>query len=369
MLKVKRVTTIALLVLSTLGCQQLVEPAERALRLNDIQMIGTHNSYKQFMPANELALIKQFNPQQARYLEYGFGPLDEQLDAGMRQLEIDVYHDPEGGRYSRPLMKGMVGDETTEMPEVMKEPGFKVLHVQDIDYRSSCLTFVDCLQQLKAWSHSHPRHVPILVLINAKEKQIPLPGTTKPLPFTPAVFDLLDREILSVFSSNQLIVPDQVRGDFATLREAVTQRGWPSLEASRGKVFFALDAGKEQRQRYLSGHASLRDRVMIASLPEDHDGAAYMTKNSAVRDREQIAELVRKGFVVRTTADSQTREARDNDYRRLEAALASGAQYISTDYYRANPDFSSYKVQLPDGAVARCNPRRVDPACKRINEE
>ena len=39
------------------------------------------------------------------------------------------------------------------------------------------------------------------------------------------------------------------------------------------------------------------------------------------------------GYLVRTRSDANTTEARENDYSRFEAALESGAQIISTDYY------------------------------------
>jgi hypothetical protein len=39
----------------------------------------------------------------AMELDYGHIPLKEQLDIGIRALELDVYHDPEGGRYSVPF--------------------------------------------------------------------------------------------------------------------------------------------------------------------------------------------------------------------------------------------------------------------------
>jgi len=36
--------------------------------------------------------------------------------------------------------------------EAMQAPGFKVLHVQDIDFRSHCNTFKLCLTQIREWS-------------------------------------------------------------------------------------------------------------------------------------------------------------------------------------------------------------------------
>ena len=66
--------------------------------------------------------------------------------------------------------------------------------------------------------------------------------------------------------------------------------------------------------------------------------------------------------MVRTRTDSGTHEARSGSTERKEAAFASGAQIISTDYYRADPRadtssaWSNYSVSFPDGKVARINP-------------
>ena len=43
-----------------------------------------------------------------------------------------------------------------------------------------------------------------------------------------------------MFPADRVITPAQVRGDFATLPEAVE---WPTLAQARGKVLFALDDG------------------------------------------------------------------------------------------------------------------------------
>ncbi|MFT4714561.1 MAG: hypothetical protein ACI8W1_003063, partial [Candidatus Azotimanducaceae bacterium] len=42
----------------------------------------------------------------------------------------------------------------------------------------------------------------------------------------------------------------------------------------------------------------------------------------------------------------------------------SGAQIISTDYYRDDKRFpKNFVVRLPNGQVARCNPRLMERAC------
>ena len=81
-----------------------------------------------------------------------------------------------------------------------------------------------------------------------------------------------------------------------------------------------------------------------------------MKENDPVEGFERIQQLVRAGFLVRTRADSDTLEARRNDGRRRDKALATGAQFISTDYPKPNLAFSTYWVKFPENAVARANP-------------
>ena len=49
----------------------------------------------------------------------------------------------------------------------------------------------------------------------------------------------------------------------------------------------------------------------------------------------------------------------------IEAALASGAQYISTDYYKAREEWSAYRAKLPGNIITRCNPVRTEQNCER----
>mgnify|MGYP001317294336 FL=1 len=106
----------------------------------------------------------------------------------------------------------------------MRVPGLKVLHVQDIDFRSTCPTLVACLTQVRDWSQAHPDHVPILILIEAKDNVPSNPGGiefVQPVAIDGAQLRALDAEIRSVFASAHLITPDDVRGPHATLNEAI----------------------------------------------------------------------------------------------------------------------------------------------------
>ena len=68
--------------------------------------------------------------------------------------------------------------------------------------------------------------------------------------------------------------------------------------------------------------------------------------------------------MVHTFADADTKEARANNLGRLDRALASGAQVISTDFIQADPRISKYEARLHSGHVGQCDalfgPERCD---------
>ncbi len=348
------------------GCPR--EWVDANVRANQMQAIGTHNSFKQWLAPAELELIAEVNAEAARTLEYGHPPLAEQLDAGARQFELDPYYDPEGGQYADPMGLRTMAQRGIEVPPFDAAPlrgaGLKVFHTTDIDYRSHCLTFVDCLEQVKAWSDDNPGHAPILMMINTKSGGISWDGAVEVTPWDKTAFDAMDEEILSVFARERIITPDDVRGGHATLREGVIDGGWPVMAEARGRVIFGIDNGPETTAMYAEGHPSLEGRLAFINTHPDAPEAAYFTMNDPVAEQALIAERVAQGFLVRTRADANTLEARSGDTTRLEAALASGAQYISTDYMQANETFGTgYSVSLPEGAIARCNPVSGPDGC------
>ena len=335
------------------------------LRLNDLLMVGTHNSYKEAMPGPLMTLLRQLDPGRADGLDYGHQRLVEQLDDGARQLEIDIYYDPEGGRFADPA--GMAVAALTLDPvrrAALQVPGFKVMHIQDVDVLSGCVQLTECLGVIRRWSVDHPDHAPLLLMFNAKTDASPLPGGTDALPFDTAAWDALDSEVRTVFQAEALITPDAVQGAFPTLREAVLAGAWPTLGQARGKVMFVLDEGPEKTAAYRGSRRSLEGRVFFINTDETSPAAAYLTLNDPVAEGPRIRAAVQAGFIVRTRADADTAEARANDDRRRDAALASGAQYVSTDYMRPDTRFAGgYQVRLPGNAAALCNPVRAAGRC------
>lgn len=303
-----------------------VAVVDTELRLNQLQGLGSHNSYHVAPADAPWDGVLQW--------QYTHSSLDTQLaEEGIRQFELDVFADP-AGHY--------------------------VSHVPDVDAGTTCFRFVDCLRVIKGWSDAHPRHAPIAVLVELKDDDYGLPTPIRP--WTRPAMDQLDAEIRSVFPAERLVTPDDVRRRHATLHEAVLRDGWPRLEAVRGRVIFLMDNAGAKRHAYRQGRPALEGAVLFTNASPGDPDAAFVKRNDPPAD---IADLVAAGYVVRTRADADTWEARANDTRRRDAALASGAQWVSTDFPVPGRAFGTpYVVRIPGGTPLRCNPVNTASWCR-----
>ncbi len=349
------------------SCNAIAQVDDKTLpdeiKLNQIQVIGTHNSYHLAPEPKLLGLIAATSQRAAMAIDYSHAPIETQLaEYGIRQLELDVYADPKGGLFANPIGKSLLAATSNdsrmqfEFQAVMSKPGMKIIHSPGFDYATTVPTLVNALKQIRNWSEANPKHVPILIMIELKE-DVTGPAGVKPLAFNSDLLNAIDTEIRSVVPATSMLLPDNVRGEFKTLRAAILERGWPTLADCRGKLLFALDNEGSLADRYLEGHPILNDRVMFASVNESHPAAAWMKINDPIRDFEKIQSMVAKGFLVRTRADAETKQSRLNDATQRDKAFASGAQFISTDYPRADLRFSDYCVQFDNGSMVRIRSR------------
>ena len=299
------------------------EPKE-PLRLNHIQMKGTHNSYH----------IEPLVSPTREYM-YTHEPLDVQSSQlGVRQFEIDVWWDPRGQLY--------------------------VYHNQ-YDSGTTCLTFEDCLATLLEWSESNGGHHPLFVWVEPKDWPEQATDVTTTLELSGLLEDI-EQEISQFWPRNKTITPDDVRGGWPTLKEGVLNDGWPLLEESRGKAVFVLLASGETRDLYLEDHPGLAGARMFTLSDESSDEASIFSLTDPVGGGEEITRLVTEGYIVRSRADSGGEEADNNDTTRLEAALAVGAHSISTDY-PGQVEGIDYWVEIPNGTPSRCNPIAAPAWC------
>src|SRR5580704_15953435 len=129
-----------------LAAQTMADQDQR-VHLNQIQVIGSHNSYNLGFAPSEEKFARMRIPKDYQSLEYRHTPLAQQLDGGVRQLEIDIVQDPEGGRFAHPKIveltkqAGLPPDPDFDPNHEMDKPGFKVIHIPDLNQRSSCHLF------------------------------------------------------------------------------------------------------------------------------------------------------------------------------------------------------------------------------------
>ena len=373
------------------------------LKINEIQVLGTHNSYampvdpkvlkmasdifNQFkgnyfdkMSPEAKAQFNEYHPNGMDFteaLKYDHPDFTEQLNAGLRNLEIDVYYDPTGNRFTKPggyevLKKKGITDVLPYDKQDLDKPGFKILHMADIDFRTHYNTFKKALTALKDWSDKNPKHIPIFIQIEAKDNGLPLfPNPAEVLPFDKKAYDELDQEVLDILGREKMITPDDVRGRYKTLNEAVLHQNWPTVKESLGKFVFVLLPGSagivSGESAYLEGHPNLKDRMMFLQSEPGKDYAAFLLYDNAIVRQKKIQKAVKEGYLVRSRSDIETYEAKVNNPERKEAAFKSGAQIISTDFFRPGNTYGTpYYVELPGRETARCNPVNAPINCKNV---
>jgi hypothetical protein len=311
-------------------------PLDRVLRLQDVQMLGTHNSYHR-RPARVL------QPNEPADFEHV--ALDVQLGRqGIRSLELDAYNGP----------------------------SFPVFHSIVVDDQSNCPTLDACLRTVDKWSRANPGHLTLVLFVEPKA----LPTNANPAiqavidstassqqlaNWDAAALDRLDRTARAVFGRT-LVTPDEVRGKQPTLRDAILKAGWPTLGKVRGRVLLVLNTNGPLRDQYLAGTPSLQGRAMFVPSEPTEPSAAIVKRDHP--QPKHFPELVRQNFLVSTRADADAVEARVGDLARATEAVTSGATIVVTDYPVPDLTIGPYRVTLPGTAVARCNPISAPPRCR-----
>lgn len=370
-------------------------------QINEVQVIGTHNSYVvpadsrvmalmapklaaiyqsmiAHLPEDRRAVMAEEHPggisDPALSLDYVQMPLEAQLRTGARSIELDLHPDPQGGLYADPLPYRQlraqgVSDLAPIDTQALQQPGMKVLHVADLDFRSQCPALRDCLSLMRRWSDANPGHSPVFVLLEPKSSVLDkaVPGATAVPPFDATAFAEIDDTIRAVLGAERLLVPDDLRGKHRTLEAAALAKAWPKVSETRGKfLFFYLVPGMNLAmfRNYMADRPSLEGRVaFVQGLPGMAHTAFVLVDNALTRP-DRIPDLVRAGYMVRSRADIDTDEARRNDTDRRDKTLASGAQIISTDYLTApNVHGTEYHLR-PFSGGWRCNPVSAAKGCK-----
>ncbi len=296
------------------------ELARSDVRMNEVQVVGTHNSYHAAPDAETLKKARSMT-WQADTWTYTREALDTQLERGVRCLELDL------------------------QPE---KNDFEVYHSRFYDRNTTCRSLRDALRLIDGWSRVHPAHLPVTVLFEVKETEIPKGSGVV---MNAALLQRLDRLVLETIPRERLITPDDVRGNAGTLDEAVRTTGWPRLSAVRGKIMIVLYAGKTTGRTYTAATPTLAGRPMFVMSEPGQPDAAVVLRDKP--DAEELRNLVRQGYIVRTRADENLKP----DAERRDRAFSGGAQIVATDFPAGEPDSASgYFMTCPGGVSGVINP-------------
>ena len=280
------------------------------LPFGKLRLLATHNSYRRQGTRIGLFFIGLIQPGEPARLAYSHLPLYDQLEAGIRSFELDVRaRTPKAGT-----------------------DGLVIAHVPLVDARTDEPGFALAIRELALWSGRNPGHVPLVVLLELKEDYMFLDPALRS--FDAAALDRLDAAIRKELGSS-LFSPRDRAG-----------RGWPTVGALRGKVIVVLHENEKLRAIYEGRSAAAEaEAAMFTCLPGGVAGSAFAILNEPVAEAARISAALAAGVIVRTRADADLDIVPAN----LEAALASGAQILSTDFPPYQPGPDGYVAALPGG--------------------
>ncbi|MDP2426268.1 MAG: Ca2+-dependent phosphoinositide-specific phospholipase C [Candidatus Izemoplasmatales bacterium] len=275
---------------------------DTTIRFNEIRMIQSHNSYKKLGSAlGKLFVGLGDSFEEARALEYGNPDLTTQLQSGVRSFELDI-------RYRR--------------------LEFEVTHVPLVDNSSTAVKLAKAFEEIALWSANHPQHIPLVILLEIKYDWHVLDPFIQNIGLTE--MDLLDELVHSSFGET-LFTPADLLLNYSTLKEAITNNGWPTVASLLGKVAVVIHAGSISTQYATTKAVSaMRMFPSVYAVNASADYATFVIQNNP--DVELIQSLVQEGLIVRTRMDGNLQM----DPQEVQRALLSGAQLLTTDFHPAH---------------------------------
>lgn len=279
-----------------------------SVKLNEIAVMGTHNSYQLLGTLPKQGLMKTLQIISFGLVEnkavFEMDTFTEQLEQGIRNLEIDIE---------------TVDDEG--------DVSFIVTHKAIIDNVSSAYNLAKGLEEIAMWSDNNPGHLPVYLLIEPKD-DVPSINNMKNFSLEYALeLDKVLRQVLG----DRLFTPQQVMGDYESFEEMRKADGWPTLKESAGKIIVLLHTC-DVTQEYIDTDTSIKTQAMFPMLlfgDIDKTYASFIIDNDPVIASENNKKTVdENNLMVRTRADDYP----DFSDERYKSADNCGSHIITTDY-------------------------------------
>ncbi len=299
------------------------------VRINEIAVIGTHNSYQLLATPQKRALeeVRSLlsSGKKGGNRNFEMDTYTEQLEKGVRNLEIDIETVDDG-----------------------KNISFIVTHNPITDNVSSAYDFAKGLEEIAMWSDNNPGHLPVYLLVEPKSEVDKINNMKDFSVEYASELDKIIREVLG----DRLLTPQSVKGSFESLEEMRRADSWPALSEAVGKVIVLLHPCDVTRD-YIDADTSISSQAMFPVLrfeDIDKDYASFILDNEPENAIENNKKTVReKKLMVRTRADNYP----DFSEEKYQYSDNCGSHIITTDYpprsVRAQEhiyDFDGYTVKL-----------------------
>ncbi len=283
---------------------------ENGLKFNELRFLGTHNSYQP-------APVEEFTKLYAQLSELTFGlvkaekgtfnsqTLTQQLNCGIRSLEMDIETFDRGGEIS-----------------------FTCMHSPYIDMSTTCYDFELALKEIRMWSDNNPNHLPITIIIEPKAAFLPL----EDMKYFNLDYALELDKTLRAGLGDKLFTPADMLRDYESFGAMRAADDWCKAEETLGKVLVLLHENSATTEDYIALDKSIKTQAMFPMLREkdiERDCTSFILINKPhelIEIKEDV--IFDKKIMVRTRADKFT----DISEEQLKNAMDSGAQIVSTDY-------------------------------------
>ncbi len=287
----------------------LEKAIEDGVKLNEIAILGTHNSYQRLATAETRFAMNiidtiTFKKAGLNTFDFEMDTLTEQLEMGIRNVEIDI--------------------ETLDKDDKIE---FKVTHNSFVDNASSAYDFTKALQEIKMWSDNNPEHIPVIIIVEPKSFVVEINGMKK---FSLEYAKELDK-IVGDTLGDSLLTPEDMLRDYQSFKEMRENDDWISLKEAQGKILVLLH-DCDVTESYIALDETIKTQKMFPMLRYDDRNESYTSfilENDAFRANERKAENIdESSLIVRTRADVYP-EYSDERYEVIETC---GSQIITTDF-------------------------------------
>lgn len=289
------------------------------VKMNELQYLGTHNSYKQGLSTKSYNFYK-YALGNEDYI-YSFPSITEQLNLGIRAFELDI----------------AVGTKNSGLD-------FECSHNYLIDNCSSMIDFIKGLQEIKLWSDYNPEHLPVMLLVEVKGKRGGI--FTKPRKMT--LDDLYYFEELAVTTlGDTLLTLQDFKGDYADIPAMLADNGYPTIAETLGKVMIIMHPD-ELTNEYVAADTTATNMSLIPCIttsdltkhPEYKTACVFSTAS-----RMYSNYAYRNNYLLRSRLDSYPYYRPESTAKTL---LTTRANMLESDYLAVCSNSDTYSVAFGD---------------------